>query len=358
MTQESITLSYQQGTSDKVYNAELTKQPEGWVVNFAYGRRGNSLNTGTKTKEPVTYEVAKKTYDKLVKSKTAKGYKTNGANGSSISVITDKEDSGIYPQLLNEITEEQAMLFINDPNYCMQEKFDGKRRLIIKNKDNSIQGINKKGIVIALTKEIEDISKGVNGPYIIDGEDMGDVIMLFDNITNPDEAYMHRYHKLSKLIGSPTNNIPLKVVTTAWDKNAKLNTFCRLKQERAEGVVFKHISAFYSAGRPASGGSQYKCKFYETASCIVESISSVKNSIGLKVYDDSHPVSLVGVPVGNATLYPNSPKVKIGDIVEIKYLYYNEGGSLYQPVLLAVRDDVDTDECLLSKLKRKKDETP
>jgi bifunctional non-homologous end joining protein LigD len=128
-----------------------------------------------------------------------------------------------------------------------------------------------------------------------------------------------------------------------------------IKEARAEGVVFKLIDAPYTAGRPASGGDQLKCKFYDTASCIVDSISSVKSSIGLKVYDDSHPVSLVGVSVGNATLYPNSPKVKVGDIVEIKYLYYNEGGSLYQPVLKEVRDDVDASECTLIKLKRKKD---
>ena len=178
--------------------------------------------------------------------------------------------------------------------------------------------------------------------------------MVFDNIKYQSLPYLDRYKLLLDIIPQ-TYRRDLEIVRTAWTTEDKQNMFNRLKRERAEGVVFKNIHARYSAGRPPSGGNQFKCKFYDTASCIVTSVHDVKSSIGLKVYDDSNPVSLVGVPVGNATLYPNSPKVKVGDIVEVKYLYYNEGGSLYQPVLLAVRDDVDHNECTLVKLKRKKD---
>jgi bifunctional non-homologous end joining protein LigD len=352
MVKESIALSYQEGASDKVYNVELVEQSTGFVVNFAYGRRGNSLLTGAKTKEPVTYEVAKKAYDKLVKSKKAKGYKPHGEAGP-INTVDDPEDSGVRPQLLNELTKEEAQKYINDDDYCMQEKFDGRRKMIARNEDGSVQGINKKGVVVALTNEVSDAVKSIKAPCILDGEDMGDKIMLFDDITEPFLPYKERYQILT--LEAYHTMKELEVVRTAWNTNTKQIMFNRLIAERAEGVVFKNINAPHTPGRPASGGNQFKCKFYDTASCIVDSISSVKSSIGLKVYDDSHPVSLVGVSVGNATLYPNSPKVKVGDIVEIKYLYYNEGGSLYQPVLKEVRDDVDASECTLIKLKRKKD---
>ena len=355
MVKESVALSFQEGSSDKVYNAELVEQSTGFVVNFAYGRRGNSLVTGTKTNWAVTYEVAKKSYDSLVKSKMAKGYKPNGVSGTINTVSDDKEDSGIRPQLLNELTEEDAQKYINDDNYCMQEKFDGRRRMIMKKHSKNVhpaEGVNKKGIIVPLTSEIQEDCDSIRAPYILDGEDMGDHIMLFDDLTESYLSYKERYEELNNLV---EETIGLRIVKTAWDTNTKQIMFNRLIAERAEGVVFKNVHAPYSAGRPASGGNQFKCKFYETASCIVDSISSVKSSIGLKVYDDSHPVSLVGVPVGNATLYPNSPTVKVGDIVEIKYLYYNEGGSLYQPVLKEVRDDVDASECTLVKLKRKKD---
>lgn len=351
MVKESIELFFQEGSSDKVYQAELKQEGDGWIVNFAYGRRGNTLNTGCKTCDPLPYEKAKKSYDSLVKSKMAKGYKPNGVSGAINTVADDKEDSGIRPQLLNELTEIEAMKYIRDDNYCMQEKFDGRRRMLVKDNDKA-QGINKKGVIVPLTSEIQEDCNYIKAPYILDGEDMGDHVMLFDDITESYLPYKERYEELNNLV---EETIGLRIVRTAWDTNTKAIMWSRLKRERAEGVVFKNVHAPYSAGRPASGGNQFKCKFYETASCIVDSISSVKSSIGLKVYDDSHPVSLVGVRVGNATLYPNSPAVKIGDIVEIKYLYYNEGGSLYQPVLKEVRDDVDASECTLAKLKRKKD---
>ena len=353
----SIDLEYREGSSDKVYNVRLHEEALGWKVYFAYGRRGNTLITGTKTKDALTYAHAKKVYDKLVHSKVNKGYVSSGtSSGSPINTVTsDKEDSTIRPQLLNEITEEEAILFINDTNYCMQEKYDGRRKLIHKEIDVTIQGINKKGIITSLTKEATDQLESIpSSSYTIDGEDMGDTIMLFDDITYPNKSYFHRFGILLKLIKSQDydENKTLQVVKTAWDKASKQEMFKVLKESNAEGVVFKKIDAPYSPGRPASGGSQFKCKFYESASCIVSSVSDVKNSIALHVLEDNGTI----VPVGNATLYANSPTVKVGNIVEIKYLYYNEGGSLYQPVLLDVRDDVYTDECKLDKLKRKKNE--
>jgi bifunctional non-homologous end joining protein LigD len=212
MVKESIALSYQEGASDKVYNVELVEQSTGFLVNFAYGRRGNSLLTGAKTKEPVTYEVAKKTFDKLVKSKTAKGYKEEGVQQYGINVVTDKEDSGIRPQLLNDISEMEANFFINDDKYCMQEKFDGRRKMITRNGEDSAQGVNKKGIVVAINNKIQDDCDNLQPPYILDGEDMGDHIMLFDDITNPLLSYKERYEWLNQ-IGAYES---LRVVETAW----------------------------------------------------------------------------------------------------------------------------------------------
>ena len=58
---QSITLYFKQGSSDKVYSTFIVQQSGGFVVNFAYGRRGSTVQTGTKTPGgPVTYEAAKK----------------------------------------------------------------------------------------------------------------------------------------------------------------------------------------------------------------------------------------------------------------------------------------------------------
>src|SRR6266700_7691375 len=100
---ERISLYYKEGSSDKVYQAAIEPKGELFVVNFAFGRRGSTLNTGTKTSSPVDYETAKNTYDKLVREKMAKGY-TPGENGAPYR-HSDKADrvTGILPQLLNPI---------------------------------------------------------------------------------------------------------------------------------------------------------------------------------------------------------------------------------------------------------------
>jgi bifunctional non-homologous end joining protein LigD len=49
----STTLYFTEGGSDKVYSAEIKPSGSGFVVNFAYGRRGNALTPGSKTSSPV-----------------------------------------------------------------------------------------------------------------------------------------------------------------------------------------------------------------------------------------------------------------------------------------------------------------
>src|SRR5664279_248962 len=98
---EAITLYYREGSSDKVYQCAIEPAGEHFVVNFAYGRRGSTLNTGTKTNVPVDYDNAKRIFDKLVKEKTAKGY-TPGEDGTPYQTPdTVERFTGILPQLLN-----------------------------------------------------------------------------------------------------------------------------------------------------------------------------------------------------------------------------------------------------------------
>lgn len=70
-----IALEYRQGTSDKVYEIDLLEvEPDRFVVNFRYGRRGANLREGSKTVLPVPREQADRLFDRLVTEKTRKGY--------------------------------------------------------------------------------------------------------------------------------------------------------------------------------------------------------------------------------------------------------------------------------------------
>jgi bifunctional non-homologous end joining protein LigD len=95
---EDITLYYREGSSDKVYHAVIEPRGELFVVNFAYGRRGSTMSTGTKTQTPVDYDSATRIFEKLVNEKKAKGY-TEGPDGTPYQ-NTAKEDrvTAILPQ--------------------------------------------------------------------------------------------------------------------------------------------------------------------------------------------------------------------------------------------------------------------
>src|SRR5688500_14249330 len=73
---DSIDLYFREGASDKVYHAEIVARGDGFVVNFAYGRRGAKMQTGSKTPKPVSRAKAEEIYSKLVTEKTDKGYVT------------------------------------------------------------------------------------------------------------------------------------------------------------------------------------------------------------------------------------------------------------------------------------------
>src|SRR5580658_8406004 len=146
---EEVSLYYRQGGSDKVYQVVIESSGAGFIVNFAFGRRGSTLQTDTKTASPVDYPEAKKIFDKLVREKTAKGY-SPGEDGTPYQETSKEERcTGIPPQLLNPIDEDEAQKLLADSAWWAQEKLDGKR-VLIRRKGEEITGINRQGLIIAL----------------------------------------------------------------------------------------------------------------------------------------------------------------------------------------------------------------
>ncbi|WNG50624.1 hypothetical protein F0U60_45730 [Archangium minus] len=83
---EQVSLLFQEGKSDKVYEVDLLEvSPGQCVVNFRYGRRGTALKDGSKTPVPVPQAEAKRVFDKLVQSKLDSGYVRGGAPGTPVS---------------------------------------------------------------------------------------------------------------------------------------------------------------------------------------------------------------------------------------------------------------------------------
>lgn len=133
----------------------------------------------------------------------------------------------------------------------------------------------------------------------------------------------------------------------AMSLKEKASLYKKLMADKREGIVFKLLSAPYSPNRPNSGGTQLKKKFIETASVIVLDINDDKRSIKMGVYGNE----LMPTFVGNCTIPPNKKIPLKGDVVEIEYLYAYHGGSLFQPVYITKRDDIDELECGIDQLK-------
>ena len=74
------------------------------------------------------------------------------------------------------------------------------------------------------------------------------------------------------------------MAVTASTIRSKTELMKMLQKENKEGVVFKHSSAPYQPGRPASGGDALKLKFHETASFIVTKVNA-KRSVMLVLFN-------------------------------------------------------------------------
>jgi len=142
----AIELEFREGSSDKVYQAAIEGADDRFVVNFAYGHWGATLNTGTKTQQPVPYDEALSIYEKLVNSKTTKGYKPAG---SSTGMVTNREsrDTGLRTQLLNPFIEDEAQSYLANPAWCAKEKFNGMRMLMRKTGE-TVMAANRHGLSI------------------------------------------------------------------------------------------------------------------------------------------------------------------------------------------------------------------
>lgn len=318
------TLYYKDGSSDKVYQAQVAEQAGGFIVTFQYGRRGSALQSGVKTLTPVTKDKAVEVFNKLVKSKKAKGY-TEGEAGTPF-LNSEKTTTGISPQLLSPIEDVEP--YLKSSGWAAEEKLDGKRILI--QVDKEVVAINRSGLTCGIPKNIADDVQSLNRSLVIDGELIGNVFHVFDLLELDGEdkktlSYLERKNLLNFVVVETEN---IKKVANAITEIGKRQAFASLSDGKKEGIVFKKINSPYQAGRFET---QVKFKFQEEATLRVASVSQVKRSFAMATED--------GAGVGKCAIPANKPIPKVGDLVEVRYLYAYEKGALYQPFFKGIRDD-------------------
>lgn len=353
-TIQQVTLYYRGNGSDKVYDVKLVAVDGGYLVNAFSGPRGATLTPRPQTPNgPVSLKDAEKVFRKAVDGKKHHR-KTPYQEGPPLTlgyIPPERAASGdLQPQLLTAIDEpETANNILADSDYVALEKYDGVRAFLVC-EPNGISGVSRTGKPVALTGDIESAAKQLSnraGALILDGESMGETYYAFDILALNGEdmreyAFNERLRQLAAL--NLSGRGPIISARTAYTLATKQGFVDQLFRQGKEGVVLKRLTSPYLPGRQTD---QFKYKFWSTASCLVQDLNG-KHSLKVCVFDESNRI----VPVGNVTIR-NPLKPRPGDIIEVRYLNYREEGSLNQPVMLQIRNDLTANDCTLSQLHRK-----
>ena len=354
--EKQVALYLTEGSTDKVYQAQLEQDSDGWRVAFQYGRRGKPLKSGVKC-EGESFETASKVYDKLVASKTGKGYTPEESGVAYAGTDNAGRVTGFQPQLFNEISEAD-LHGLEAEDWLAQVKFDGERRGI-----DIVDGqpvyANRRGLEVGVHAGIDLAMRNLVEacqwvtPVRLDAEDCGDKLVIFDVREAPgidgDTPFYHRADGLDLLarMVARAGLADILHVETAKSLSALLSAdlVAQWRAAGEEGLILRHRNSLYRPGRPASGGDVLKVKFWRDVSCRVAAGRMGRRSVGIELLDGDD-----WIQVGNVTIPQNADIPEPGSIIDVKYLYAYAGGSIYQPTFRGVRTDVDPQECRLDRL--------
>ena len=360
---ETASLSCQEGSADKVYQASLRAVDDLWVVEFAYGKRSSSLKTGTKTQEPVDYKTAKSVFDKLIKSKLSGGYVSDVGATAYTRAEGGAEDSGMRPQLPIALEEADVAKLMRDESWWLQRKYDGENRMI-QVRSGQVRGINRKGYFVDLPQDWKDYLS-VLPDCLIAGEHCGSLFHAFDLLERDGSDlrglnFQARFSALQRLIGvtfkwfegteeegqacRDETAVRFRIVEAHSRGELKQKAFEKLKLDGCEGVVFKSVYDTFETGKSLASR---KFKFVESCTCIVLSLNTQRSvQIGCLDLDGSM------VNLGSVTIPANHEVPAVDDLAEVRYLYRFENGCLEQPCYLGVRNDIDRSDAGIWQISR------
>lgn len=372
MARKEIALFFQEGNSDKVYYAKIV--PAGaavFDVVVQWGRRGSTLQQGKKAVK-VSLEKAEATFDRLVREKLNKGYEQQTATvkpaevappmgqGSGSKVQGVRQRVGRVAQLLNAIEGHEVERLLADDAVVAQQKLDG-NRVLCHLFDGEVTPTNRAGQKTNVPQRILDGLTHLPMGTVVDGEfvrhEGEEVYWLFDvlEFAGRDvshEPYASRFSRLCDEL-EPGLVEPVRVLETAFSAKQKRALYERLQASGAEGIVFKRRDAPWSAGRPASGGPQLKCKFVSAADVVI--VENAGNAYRMQVFEGGR-LRDVGKVFSGTT---NELRAQLDGalakgrrlVAEVRYLYATDDLQLFQPVFVRLRDDKAERDCVLAQLK-------
>ncbi len=363
-TIKSVQLFFQEGNSDKVYNAKLVDDAGAYTVQVEWGRRGSKLSEGNKCVR-VSRALAEREFDKCVREKRSKGYEEVGAgkgpapvappvgqgSGSKAGAGTKRAKVGHAAQLLTAIGDDELDRFMGDDTMIAQQKIDGVRVLVTVGK--TLVATNRDGQPTQMAGASLGGLAYLPKDTIVDGEVIGNAFWLFDVLQLAgddvrDRGYLERWQILDDEL-EPALTGDARILPLARGAKKKRTLHDRLRAAGAEGMVFKHRDAPYTSGR---GTTQRKYKFIKSADVIV--VENAGNAYKMAVYDGRSLFVCGHVFAGTTNASRKDLDARLGrgekPVCEVRYLYATDDHQLFQPVFVGVRDDKIAKACLRSQL--------
>ena len=102
-------LACKSGSKDAVYHLQIVEMEGGFVVNYQNGRAGGTLAGGSKSpKGPGTLELARKTFDKVVKEKMTASPPYQPMLGRFPAHATERGNEGAVHRAVAAVAERLA----------------------------------------------------------------------------------------------------------------------------------------------------------------------------------------------------------------------------------------------------------
>ena len=254
----------------------------------------------------------------------------------------------IKAELLTEVSEREALRYVNDDNYGVEEKHNGERKIVYRTA-SGISTTNREGEPSGrfLPPHVVNALLAMPLPtYIIDIEWENGTVNVLDvldlgGLNFASQPYNKR-KDAAKMVFEGRNPL-VKVVDTVLGKSAKAAFVLAKKAEKAEGVCFKKLDAPYRGGR---ADQHLKLKFWKSLDCVVMGPGhDGHNSVRVGVFTKQGQLKdICGVSLNGKVA------VKIGDVLEIDYLYGTKTLDVVQPNLVRVRDDKKPQACTVDQI--------
>lgn len=246
-----------------------------------------------------------------------------------------------------------------DDDWYFEQKLDGVRLVIVVD-DGNVEGWNRRGNQVSLDPTIVNVLSALTGHFVFDGEWIDNTFWCFDlpesgmggkgqiSITDTYEARRGVLDAIGRVIEEQTKQV-FRVLPSARTPEAKRELVAETRANNSEGVMVKNRTGPYWPGKRSR--HVLKAKYVETADVIVTEVGRQgKRSVAIALFETEGSTTLVDV--GACTITDRILGiVKVGDVIECKYLYATADHKLYQPSFLKIRDDRLPSSCTLDQLK-------